>query len=112
SECGIDAACTMTSEEQWLRADLGANPSRNVLAMFHRPRWTSGPTRPGDARQQPLWQTLYDYGAELVLSGHDHDYERFAPQNASGQADPSFGVREIVVGTGGAALSGFGTTAA
>src|SRR6266498_1830414 len=112
SECGIDATCSMTAQGTWLRSDLAANASKNVLAMYHRPRWTSGPTRPGDTRQQALWQALYDHGAELVLSGHDHDYERFAPQNASGQADASFGVREIVVGTGGASLSSFGTVAA
>jgi hypothetical protein len=50
---------------------------------------------------QPLWQALYDYGAEVVFSGHNHDYERFAPQNASGGADPARGIRQFVVGTGG-----------
>jgi fibronectin type 3 domain-containing protein len=112
SECGIDASCSMTSQEAWLRDDLAANDSKNVIGMLHRPRWTSGPTRPGDARQQPLWEALYDYGADLVLAGHDHDYERFAPQNANGQLDTTYGVREIIVGTGGASLSGFGTVAA
>jgi hypothetical protein len=53
---------------------------------------------------QPLWQDAYDAGVELVLSGHDHDYERFAPLDATGALDPSMGVREFVVGTGGAGL--------
>ena len=104
--------CSATSEEQWLRGDLAANASKNVIAIMHRPRWSSGPSRPGIETLQPLWQTLYDYGAELVLVGHDHHYERFAPQNASGQPDNSFGVREIIVGNGGAEFSSLGTTAA
>jgi fibronectin type 3 domain-containing protein len=112
SECGIDAACTMSAQVDWLRGDLAANSSRNVIGIFHRPRWTSGATRPGDTRQQALWQTLYEYGAEVVLSGHDHHYERFAPQDGSGQADANFGVREFVVGTGGAAFTTLGTAAA
>ena len=96
----------------WLRT----RPRRERLEErhrdVHRPRWSSGPSRPGIATLQPLWQTLYDYGAELLLAGHDHHYERFAPQNAGGQADPRIGVREIIVGTGGAEFSSLGTTAA
>src|SRR5215211_1234746 len=111
TECGIDAACSMAAQVDWLRADLAANRSKNVIATWHRPRWTSGATRPGDTRQQALWQAVYEYGAELVLVGHDHHYERFAPQNASGQADPVYGVREIIVGTGGASFTGAGSTA-
>src|SRR5215211_6171073 len=111
TECGIDAACSMAAQVDWLRADLAANRSKNVIATWHRPRWTSGATRPGDTRQQGLWQAVYEYGAELVLVGHDHHYERFAPQNASGQADPAYGVREIIVGTGGASFTGAGSTA-
>ena len=51
---------------------------------------------------QPFWQALYDYGADIVLSGHEHDYERFAPQTPDGVADTSRGIREFIVGTGGA----------
>jgi hypothetical protein len=104
SECGIDASCSASSEESWLRSDLAANASKNVIAMWHRPRWG----RPGNAGLQPLWQDLYAYGVELLLCGHDHDYERFAPQNALGQRDDAHGVREIVVGTGGETLDAVG----
>jgi hypothetical protein len=58
---------------------------------------------------QPFWQALYDYGADVVLNGHDHTYERFAPQNPTGQADPARGIREFVVGTGGRSLYSFAT---
>ena len=113
SECYFyPTRCSASTQEQWLRSDLAANSSKNVIAMWHRPRWSSGPSRPGITTLQPLWQTLYDYGAELLLVGHDHQYERFAPQNAGGQADAAHGVREIIVGTGGAEFSSLGTTAA
>jgi hypothetical protein len=58
----------------------------------------------------PLWQALYDAGADVVINGHDHDYERFGPQNPQGQADGSRGIREFVVGTGGKNLRPFGPT--
>jgi len=112
TECGIDASCSLASQEQWLRSDLTANASKNVIALWHRPRWSSGPTRPGDSRFQGLWQDLYDHGVELLLVGHDHQYERFAPQNGSGQLDTTHGVREIIVGTGGDDLSGVGAPVA
>jgi hypothetical protein len=50
---------------------------------------------------KPIWQALYDFKADVVLTGHEHDYERFAPQNADGQLDPRWGIREFIVGTGG-----------
>ena len=112
TECGIDAACVMATQVDWLRTDLASNTAKNVIAIWHRPRWSSGASQPGDIRQQPLWQAVYDYGAELVLVGHDHHYERFAPQNGSGQADAAHGVREIIVGTGGASFTSAGSTAA
>ncbi len=59
---------------------------------------------------RPLWQALQDAGADVVLHGHDHDYERFAPQRSDGTADAA-GIREFVVGTGGAGLRAFGTLA-
>ena len=68
--------------------------------MWHHPRFSSG--EHGDDRtMRDIWQALYDAGADLVLAGHDHDYERFAPQDADGKADPVRGIREFVVGTGG-----------
>jgi hypothetical protein len=93
-------------QEQWLRADLAAHPATCVLAYWHHPRFSSG-TIGNNAAMQPLWQALYDYHADVVIGGHDHDYERFAPQNPVGQADPGRGIRAFVVGTGGAPLTPF-----
>jgi hypothetical protein len=90
-------------EEAWLRADLAAHQVRCTLAMWHHPRFSSGHHGSSTA-PQPLWQALYDAGADLVVSGHDHTYERFAPQTPAGQVDLSRGIREFVVGTGGAGL--------
>jgi hypothetical protein len=100
-----------SAQEQWLRADLAANQSVCTLAYWHQPRFSSG-LHGSNSGAQPFWQALYDDGADVVLNGHDHTYERFAPQNPSGQADPSRGIREFVVGTGGAELYGFITTQA
>jgi hypothetical protein len=95
-------------QERWLRADLGAHPGACVLAYWHHPRFSSGTEHGSDPRTEPLWQALYDNGAELVLAGHEHNYERFAPQTPAGTADPDRGIREIVVGTGGADHYEFG----
>jgi hypothetical protein len=73
------------------------------LAYWHQPRFSSG-EHGNDIRLLPIWQTLYASGVELVLNGHDHDYERFAPQDPNGVADPVNGIREFVVGTGGKGL--------
>ena len=112
SECYYYSVCSSSAQLAWLNLDLAANASRNVVAMFHKPRWSSGASRPGLTVLQPLWQALYEHGAEMVLVGHDHHYERFAPQNAEGDPDATFGVRQFVVGTGGAAFTSLGTTAA
>jgi len=92
-------------QEKWLRVDLAANPKTCTLAYWHKPRFSSG-QHGNIPASQPLWQALYDYGADVVLNGHDHTYQRFAPQNPKGQADPK-GIREFVVGTGGASLYSF-----
>src|SRR5918994_7993957 len=95
-------------QEQWLKADLAANSNACTLAYWHHPRFSSG--MHGDhASVAPFWDALYQAGADVVLNGHDHDYERFAPQNPSGQADPTQGISEFVVGTGGAELRNFGS---
>jgi hypothetical protein len=89
----------------WLRADLAASTKRCRLAYFHRPRWTSGTH--GDADDlAALFQVLYDHSVTLLLSAHDHDYERFAPLGPSGAVEPERGVRQFVVGTGGTTLRG------
>jgi acid phosphatase type 7 len=91
----------------WLSNDLAANPRQCVLAYWHKPRWSSGSNHGDNMNMQAIWQMLYDAGADLVVNGHEHHYERFAEMNASG-AVVSQGLREIVVGTGGAALYPFG----
>lgn len=97
--CTIVACGAGSAQEQWLRADLAASPRICTLAYWHHPRFSSGP-HGSDAVMRPIWQALYDYGADIVISGHDHDYERFALQDPAGNADPR-GIREFVVGTGG-----------
>ena len=103
----IDVSAT-SAQVRWLKSDLAANPKTCVLAYWHRPRWSSGSHYGNDSKYQTLWKTLYDAGAELVLSGHEHHYERFKQMNASGSAVPK-GMRQFVVGTGGASLYGFGS---
>lgn len=99
-----------SAQVKWLRADLQAHPTQCTLAMFHRPLFTSGPHGYDGSgnKTRPLWGVLYENNADLILNGHDHDYERFAPQDPQGKADPQRGIREIVVGTGGAPLYIFG----
>jgi hypothetical protein len=93
--CGADSA-----QVRWLRADLAANPRACVLAYWHHPRFSSG-QHGSQTSMAAIFQALHDAGAEVVLSGHDHHYERFAPQNPAGGADNARGVRQFVVGTGG-----------
>jgi len=92
-----------SAQEQWLRADLAAHPTVCTAAYWHHPRFSSGGNG-STTMAQPIWQALYDYGADLVFNGHDHDYERFAPQTPTGALDNTNGVVEIVAGTGGNAL--------
>ncbi|PYP94188.1 MAG: hypothetical protein DMD34_09500, partial [Gemmatimonadetes bacterium] len=86
-------------QEQWLRADLAASTKRCTLAYLHHPLFSSGSL--ADSSTRILWQDLYSAGAEIVVAGHEHNYQRFAPQTAKGVADPSSGIREFIVGTGG-----------
>ncbi|MEO8246438.1 MAG: PKD domain-containing protein [Chloroflexota bacterium] len=103
SECGRVHGCGAGSpQETWLRKDLAANLTPCALAIMHRPRFSSG-EHGNDTSVQGLWQALQDARVELVISGHDHDYERFAPQTATGVASAR-GVTQFVVGTGGIAL--------
>ena len=107
SECAAVGGCGVGSpQEVWLRKDLAAHPVACTVAYWHVPLFSSGP-HGSDPRTKPLWQALYDAGAELVINGHDHDYERFAPMAPSGTLDVAHGIREIVVGTGGAPLYPF-----
>jgi hypothetical protein len=84
-----------------LRADLAAHPAACTLAYGHKPLFGSGGAHGNDLTLKALWQALYQANADVVVAGHDHDYERFAPQTPDGIADPARGIREFVVGTGG-----------
>ncbi len=103
SECsqpGVGGCGVGSPQEQWLLSDLAANRSACTLAFWHEPRFTSGKNGAHPALQA-FWDDLYAFGADIVLNGHDHIYDRFAPQNPQQQADPSRGIREFIVGTGG-----------
>lgn len=108
SECDRIGGCgTGSPEETWLRNDLATHPAECTIAMWHKGRYSSG--HDGDNTfMQPMWADLYKAGVEILLSGHSHDYERFAPQDASGHLDNSNGVRQFIVGTGGAFFTGLG----
>ena len=99
---------TGSPQEQWLRADLAGHLTVCTLAIWHRPRFSSGIGHGSDPAMQPLWQALYDFNADVVVNGHLHHYERFAPQSPSGVSDAN-GIREFVVGTGGSILTPFGS---
>jgi hypothetical protein len=111
SECVAAGGCDAASAQgKWLREDLAAHPAACTLAYFHKPLFSSGGTHGNDLVMKPLWDALYAANADLVVNGHDHDYERFAPQNPEGIADASRGIREFVVGTGGKNLRPFTLT--
>jgi hypothetical protein len=101
----IDTSPT-SPQVYWLKNDLLANPKLCVLAYWHKPLWSSSSLHLGSEPMQMIWSTLQNAGAELVINGHGHHYERFTEMNAYGAA-ASPGLREIVVGTGGAGLNGF-----
>jgi hypothetical protein len=106
SNCASNGACAAGSpQEKWLKADLAAHPVACTLAFWHHARWSSGHDG-NNTFMQTIWQDLYDAGADLVLNGHSHDYERFAPQDGAGKVDNNYGIGEIVVGTGGAFFTG------
>jgi acid phosphatase type 7 len=98
-----------SEQERWLRADLAAHDNQCTLAYWHQARFVSDKEHGNHAELGPFWEALYDYGSELVLSGHAHVYERFAPQTPSAKADPDHGIREIIVGTGGESHYQFGS---
>jgi acid phosphatase type 7 len=101
--CGAGSA-----QEQWLKADLAANPNTCTLAYWHHPRYSSG--HDGDNTfMSDLYKALYNAGADVVLVGHSHNYERFAPQGTNANLDQANGIREFVVGTGGAFFTGLST---
>ena len=112
SECENIGGCGPDSPQvRWMRAELAANPAVCTLAYWHGPRFTSG--RFGDKSEavRPLFDAAYAGGVDVVLSGHEHFYERFARQDGEGRHDPARGVRQFTVGMGGKGPHGFSTVA-
>jgi acid phosphatase type 7 len=111
SNCSVVSCATFSLQEQWLRADLSSNVRPCILAFWHHPIFTSAvPEAPSGARV-PLWQALQDFGADVVLNGHQHVYERFGRQLANGTASAG-GIRQFVVGTGGEDVAPIGAAKA
>ncbi len=111
SNCGNVGGCGSGSPQYtWLQSDLKANPNECILAYWHIPLFSSGGRAAPNS--QPFWNLLYAAHADLILNGHDHIYERFAPQNPSGGLDTTNGIVEIISGTGGADHTSLSTIAA
>jgi len=107
SDCSRVDGCRPESRQgRWLAETLAASDARCTLAIWHHPRFSSG-THGDDPSVDPLWRALYAAGADVVINGHDHDYERFAPMDPDGQEDRVRGLRQFVVGTGGVPLRDF-----
>jgi acid phosphatase type 7 len=93
-------------QSEWLRHELSSQPSACTAVIWHRPLFSSGQN--GDnPDMRDVWRILYEFNVDLVINGHDHTYERFAPQDPDGRFDPARGIREFIVGTGGAPLYAF-----
>ena len=103
SNCSdLPGGCAAGSpEEQWLKQDLAQHPTACTVAYWHHPLFSSGKAHGNDPEMKPFWQDLYSANADIVINGHDHDYERFAPQDPDGKLDNARGIREFVVGSGG-----------
>jgi len=101
SVCGAVGGCDAGSpQHEWLKADLAASNAACTLAYWHAPRFASGHYS-NDTDYQPFWELLFEDGAEIVLNGHDHSYQRYAPMTPTGTRNDEKGIREFVVGTGG-----------
>ena len=109
SNCSLVGCAAGGEQERWLRSDLAAHARPCTLAYWHHPRFSSGVTHGSDSSVAPLFHALYEAGADVVLAGHEHNYERFAPLDSTGNQDPTTGVRSFVVGTGGASHYPFGS---
>lgn len=109
--CEEVGGCTEQAPQlQWLKRDLAEDQARCTLAMGHHPLFSSGEKYGGDSKMKPTYEVLHEAGVDVILSSHEGNYERFAPQDAEGNADPR-GFRQFIVGTGGHFLSGFGEIA-
>ena len=107
SNCIVGVGCDAdTDQGRWLAAELADHPADCTIAIWHHPRFSTGYHGP-IPEVAPFWDALYDAGADIIVNGHDHDYERFAPMDPSGKADADRGIRQFVAGMGGAALRPF-----
>jgi PKD repeat protein len=95
-----------SAQEKWLRSDLAASTHRCTIAIWHNPLFYSSGS---SSSIKPLWTALYQIGAELVINAHRRNYERFAPQTPDGVANPTHGIRQFIVGTGGISHGSFGS---
>jgi hypothetical protein len=105
--CGVGSP-----EETWLANDLASHTQACTLALFHEPLYTSSSQVTPNTAVRPLWQDLYNHNVDLIVNGHAHNYERFAPQDANGNLDTARGIIEVVAGTGGEGHYSFNSTAA
>jgi alkaline phosphatase len=110
SNCDFVGCDRDSAQLAWLADDLARSDAHCTLALFHHPRFSSGRYRDDDD-VSAFWELLYYEGAEMVLNGHDHNYERFGPQRPDGRSDPAHGMTQIVVGTGGGELRDTGKAA-
>ena len=107
SECAAVGGCGRESRQgRWLARELTTNPRPCTLAIWHHPRFSTGDHGPNRGVSD-FWDQLHEAGVDLIVNGHEHSYERFVPVDPSGRPDPGRGIRQIVVGTGGAPLRGF-----
>src|SRR5947199_6815334 len=112
SNCSMVGCGAGGAQETWLRNDLATHTQACTLALWHEPFYTSSTVITRNTAVQPLWADLYNANADLIVNGHAHNYERFAPQDANGNSDATRGIVEIVSGTGGANLFTFNSTSA
>ena len=100
-ECRWVSCAAGSPQHQWLVADLAAHPAACTLAFWHHPRFQAGMVSGETTAAAPLWDALFDAGADVVLNGHEHGFQQLAPLNKAGEVDPAHGIRTFVVGTGG-----------
>lgn len=109
SECDDVGGCGPDSPQgRWLAEELASSDARCTVAIFHVPRFSSGAVHGNDREMDPFWRALYAAGVDVIINGHEHVYERFAPQDPDAREDRVRGIREFVVGTGGRDLYEFG----
>lgn len=109
NNCGFVSCSASSAQVTWLKADLQKNTKKCTLAFWHHPRFNSGASHGNFTAAQAIWDELYAAGADVVLNGHEHIYERFDPQDPAGVADAQKGIRQFTVGTGGRAFYSIGT---